>query len=127
GAHTQLIVVWVEHFDAILRSLRERNAMPRIFVRAIGAGLRFARPSRNLEFGPARAQPFLGRSIFDGMHRRSSRHYIRVRAAPKSFVVFTIPLTELRTDGSCCSFMCISVEILTTSRNVFGELDTVAD
>src|SRR6202047_3060252 len=73
GAHAQLVVVRIEYFEAILRSLRERNAMPRIFVRAVGAGLGFAGPSRNFELGPARAQPFLAQSIFDGVHRRSSR------------------------------------------------------
>src|ERR1700719_1949732 len=73
GAHAQLVVVRIEYFEAILRRLREWNAMPRIFVRAVGAGLGFAGPSRNFELGPARAQPFLAQAIFDGLHRRSSR------------------------------------------------------
>jgi hypothetical protein len=30
GAHAQLVVVWIEYLEAILRGLREWNAMPRI-------------------------------------------------------------------------------------------------
>ena len=49
GAHAQLVVVWIEYLEAILRGLREWNAMPRIFVKAVGAGLGFAGPSWNFE------------------------------------------------------------------------------
>src|ERR1700716_693081 len=63
GAHAQFVVVWIEYLETILRVLREWNAMPRIFVRAIGAGLGFAGPSWNFELGSARAQPFLAQSI----------------------------------------------------------------
>jgi len=44
----------------------ERNATHIRESRRHGAWL--ARPSRNLEFSPARVQPFLDRSIFYGMH-----------------------------------------------------------
>jgi hypothetical protein len=73
GAHPQLVVVWIEYLEAILRGLREWNAMPRIFVRAVGAGLGFAGPSWNFKLGSARAHPFFAQSIFDSVHQRSSR------------------------------------------------------
>src|SRR5450631_2146940 len=58
-AHAQLVVVWVDHLEAILRGLREGNAMPCIFMRAVDAGLGFAGPARNFELSSARTQPFL--------------------------------------------------------------------
>jgi hypothetical protein len=69
----QLVGVRVEDLDAIMRGLREGNAVPGVFVRAVDARLGLAGPSGNFEFGATRTQVLAGHSIFDGMHWNSSR------------------------------------------------------
>src|SRR6202162_6451410 len=64
----QLIIERIEQLNSILRAFGKRHAVPRIFVRAVLAGFRFARPSGNVHLGSPWAQPRLEQSTFDRMH-----------------------------------------------------------
>jgi hypothetical protein len=70
----QLIVEWIEQFDAVLRAFGERHAVPDLFGRAVLARLGLARPARHFELGPARPQARVEQSVFDGMHGTSPRN-----------------------------------------------------
>src|SRR6516165_3749809 len=56
-ADAKLVVIWIEDFNAVLRALSERRAMPGIFLRAVGARLGLTRPARHFELGAAGASP----------------------------------------------------------------------
>src|SRR5450756_2783918 len=77
GTDMQFIVVGVKQLDAVLRAFRERNAVPDLFARTIGARFALACPSGNLELGPARRQPGLVQAVFDLVHGNSGVMLLR--------------------------------------------------
>src|SRR5215472_4267443 len=70
-ADAKLVVIWIEDFDAVLRALRERRAMPGIFLRAVSARLGLTRPARHFELGAARREPGIYQPEFDLLQGRS--------------------------------------------------------
>src|SRR6516162_9840570 len=67
-ADAKLVVIWIEDFNAVLRALSERRAMPGIFLRAVGARLGLTRPARHFELGAARREPGIYQPDFDLLH-----------------------------------------------------------
>src|SRR4051812_32339299 len=66
--YTELVGIWVRQFQACPRSLGKWNAMPWIFLRAIGSGFGLARPAGNFEPGPPRKKVRIDRPVFDHWH-----------------------------------------------------------
>src|SRR5262252_715003 len=70
-ADAKLVVIWIEDFDAVLRALGKRRAVPGIFLRAVGARLGLTRPARHFELGAARREPGIYQPEFDLLQGRS--------------------------------------------------------
>ena len=67
-ADVKLVVMRIEDLDAVLGAFRERCAMPSEFLRAIGARLWLACPTRHFELGPVRREPGIYQPVFNLLH-----------------------------------------------------------
>src|SRR5215469_5356853 len=67
-ADAKLLIMRIEHLDAVLRAFGEGCAMPSIFLRAVGARLWLAGPARHFELGPSRRELGIYQAVFDPLH-----------------------------------------------------------
>src|SRR6516165_1454260 len=117
----KLIRIGIEDFDAVLRALGERRAMPGIFLRAVFARLRQSGPAWHFELGAPRLQSGIHQPIFDLLHCGHPDQVLRVRFH-KSRVAGFADVAKTDPDGPT---VLVSSTSMGTGQVLRGSLPTI--